>query len=289
MSAALERLKQQSEHDEQERLLSDRLEALTSRNDAVERQLTTLTRAVRDLTGYQKIMDEEVQRQLQRLLDRPSTSTSSGDVSARMERLETQQQKIAALLAEVVSALDGRRLPGATTALKQATTSLTMTAASVTDAVAQSDQLVKRAHGAAARIEKQAMSAIGDLTAASAESVAASAVEKIAAAEARAEQVLGRLDRIESRQLWTAAGAMCLALLPAATVVLGGILLVAGLVYGWEVAVTTEAATWLRVVRGLGALLGTMCSLVGLAVAVRWVAGHVSMWRCSPGAIRWRR
>lgn len=288
MSAALERLKQQSEHDEQEHI-SVRLDTLTSRSDAVEQQLTTLTRAVKDLTGHQKIMDEEVQRQLQRLLDRPSTSTSSGDVSARMERLETEQQKTSALLVDLVATLDGRRLTGATTALKQATTSLTTTAASVTEAVAQSDQLVKRAHGAAGRIEKQAASAISDLAAASAESVAASAVEKISTAEARAEKVMARVDRIESRQLWTAAGAMCLALLPAATVVIGGILLVAGIVHGWEIAVTTEAATWLRVVRGVGALLGTLCSVVGLAVAVRWVAGHVSTWKNAPGAIRWRR
>lgn len=289
MSAALERLKQKSEHDEQERGHSDLLESLTSRNDAVERQLTTLTRAVRDLTGHQKIMDEETQRQLQRLLDRPTTSTSSDDVSARLESLETEQQKTSALLVDLVGVLDGRRLTGATKALQQATTSLTTTAAWVTEQVAQSEQLVKRAHGAAARIEKQAASAISDLAAASAVSVAASAVEKISTAEARAEKVMARVDRIESRQLWTAAGAMCLALLPAATVVLGGILITAGIVYGWEIAVTTEAATWLRVVRGVGALLGTLCSLVGLAVAVRRVAGHVSTWKNSPGAIRWRR
>lgn len=288
MSAALERLKQQSAQDGQQHL-SVRLETLTSRHDAVEQQLVTLTRAVKDLTGHQKIMDEETQRQLQRLLDRSSTSMNSGDVSARIESLETEQQKISALLIDLVGVLDGRRLTGVTKALQQATTSLTTTATSVTEQVAQSDQLVKRAHGAAARIEKQASSVISDLAAASAASVAASAMEKISTAEARAEKVMARVDRIESRQLWTAAGAMSLALLPAATVVLGGIVITAGLVYGWEIAVVTEAATWLRVVRGVGALLGTLCALVGLAVAVRWVAGHISTWKNSPGAIRWRR
>ncbi len=288
MSAALDRLKQQSAQDGQQ-YLSVRLETLTSRHDAVEQQLAMLTRAVKDLTGHQKIMDEETQRQLQRLLDRPSTSMNSGDISARIESLETEQQKTSALLVDLVGVLDGRQLTGATKALQQATASLTTTATSVTEQIAQSDQLVKRAHGAAARVEKQAASAISDLAAASAASVPASAVEKISTAEARAEKVMARVDRIESRQLWTAAGAMCLALLPAATVVLGGILIAARIVYGWEIAVTTEAATWLRVVRGVGALLGTLCSLVGLAVAVRWVAGHVSTWKNSPGAIRWRR
>lgn len=288
MSAALDRLKQQSAQDGQQHL-SVRLETLTSRYDAVEQQLAMLTRAVKDLTGHQKIMDEETQRQLQRLLDRLSTSMSSGDVSARIESLETEQQKISALLVDLVGVLDGRQLTGAMKALQQATTSLTTTATSVTEQVAQSDQLVKRAHGAAARIEKQAASAISDLAAASAASVAASAIEKISTAEARAEKVMAGVDRIESRQLWTAAGAMSLALLPAATVVLGGIVITAGLVYGWEIAVVTEAATWLRVVRGVGALLGTLCALVGLAVAVRWVARHISTWKNSPGAIRWRR
>lgn len=81
--------------------------------------------------------------------------------------------------------------------------------------------------------------------------------------------------RIESRQLWNAAGAMCRALLPAATVVLGGVLTVAGVVFGWEVAMTTEAATWLRWVKGIGAVLGTGCALLGSFMAVSWVAGYV--------------
>lgn len=54
-------------------------------------------------------------------------------------------------------------------------------------------------------------------------------------------------------------------------------------------AFTTDAATWLRWVRGLGAAAGTLLALVGLVAAVRWVSVYVSTWRSTPGFVRRRR
>lgn len=66
-------------------------------------------------------------------------------------------------------------------------------------------------------------------------------------------------------------------------------LIIAGVVFGWEMAFTTDAATWLRWVRGLGAAAGTLLALVGLVAAVRWVSVYVSTWRSTPGFVRRRR
>ena len=298
MSAALERLKQQSGQAGQQQQLDspETMAVLTSILVAVEAQNSTIARLSerqKELAGFVKIMDEQQTLQMERLSNQVSISSTSGRAPQPSESVERRLSEIEKTLTEFVSALDGKQLRAAVSTLITEASRNRTDMASATDRaaeqVAASNQLVRQAVGAASRIEKQAEVAISKVTSDAAGVVAGQALEKIAAAQARAEKVLAVVSRVEARQLWTAAGAMCLALLPAATVVLGGVLVVAGVVFGWEVAVTAEAATWLRWVRGIGALLGTGCALFGLAVAVRWVAGHVGSWRTSPASIRWRR
>lgn len=302
MSAALGRLKQQSEQAGQQPLpdpSDSMMTTLTSILDVAEAQrvqLMTLTEGQKKLAAFVRVMDEQQALQLERLKEEVDrTLISSRSVSAPLlnESVESRLSEIESTLSEFLSALDGRQLrAAASTLITEASrnrTDMASATARAAEQVSAATRLVRQAQVSTTRIEKQAHAAIEQVAAASTEAVAGQVVEKIKAAEARADKVLARVDRIEARQLWSAAGAMCLTLLPAATVVVGGILIVAGLVYGWEIAVMTEAATWLRVVRGVGALLGTLCALVGLAAVVRWVAGHVSTWKVSPGSIRWRR
>lgn len=299
MSAALERLKQQNGQPPLPETSEAMLTTLTSILDVVEaqrRQLTTLTDGQKKLAGFVKAMDEQQTLQLERLresADRSSTSLPSEPTSQQTESVDSRLREIESTLSEFVAALDGKRLrEAALTLITEADrnrTNMVSATERAAEQVATSNELVKRAYGAAGRIEKQADAAIQKVAAASADDIAGRAVEKINAADARAEKVMALVSRIEGRQLWTAAGAMCLALLPAATVVLGGMLIVAGVVFGWEVAVTTDAATWLRWVKGIGAVLGTGCALVGLAVVVRWVASYVSTWTSLPKPSRWRR
>ncbi|TWP33544.1 hypothetical protein [Leekyejoonella antrihumi] len=142
-------------------------------------------------------------------------------------------------------------------------------------------------HGAVQRIQSQAAASIEQVTQTAAESAITAVTERVDSAHEKAEKVMALAAKIEARQLWTAAGALCLTLLPAATVALGGIIVVSGVVFGWQIAMTPQAATWLRVVKGIGAGLGTACALAGLAFAVRWVAGYVGQWKTtSPGRRR---
>lgn len=288
MSAALERLKQQNEHDRQ-RLLPETSDAmlttLTSILDVVEQersQLKALADGQKKLAGFVMVMEEQQTLQLENLASRVSTSPTSNVESSQIVSVENRLAEIETTLSEFVTALDGRQLREAATKLiteaSRNRTGMTSAVERAAEQVSESTELVNRAHGAASRIEVKATAAIQEVTGAAADAAATKVSEKVDAAQARAEKVMALVSKVEARQVWSAAGAMCLVLLPAATVVLGGILIVAGVVFGWEVALSTEAATWLRWVRGIGAVLGTVLAVVGLVAAVRWVAGHVSEW-----------
>lgn len=301
MSAALERLKQKSEPGPSSQQPDDleEMRILTSILDVVEeqhRQLTTLTERQKKLAGFMKVMDEQQSLQMERLtqvVGRASTSQPSEPTLQQLENFGSRLSEIDSTLTEFVGALDGKRLREAvstiTTEASRNRTAMASATEQATAQVAASTELVKQVHGVAGRIEKQASAVIEKVTAASADAAAEQVVEKVRTLEARTDKVMAVVSRLEGRQLWTAAGAMCLALLPAAAVVLGGIILVAGVVHGWEVAVTTEAATWLRWVKGLGAVLGTGCALFGLFITVRWVAGYVNTWKTTPHSIRWHK
>lgn len=291
MSAALERLKQQTGPDGSQPPpgTSDPvLTTLVSILDAVEtqgRQLKGLTDAQKELAGFVSVMDEQQTLQTDRLMEvmqHASTSLPSGPTSQPSESVESRLSEIESTLSEFVSALNGKQLrQAASTLITEASrnrTAMVSATERVAEQLAISTELVKGVHGTAGRIEAQATDAIQTVTGAAAEATTTKVSEQVSSAEAKAEKLLALVARVEGRQLWSAAGAMCLALLPAATVVLGGILIVVGVVSGWEVAISTEAATWLRWVRGSGAVLGTVLALVGLTAAVRWVAGHVSQW-----------
>lgn len=298
MSAALERLKQQTVPDEQRQQPDspESMEVLTSILAAVEAQNAAIARLgerQKELAGFVKVMDEQHTLQMERLSSQLPISPPSATAPLPSENVASRLSEIERTLTEFVTALDGRQLHKAvSTLITEASMNRTDMASATERAaeqVAASNQLVKQAHGAVARIEKQAGAAIRKVTTDAADAASDQVVEKIRAAEVRAEKVLAVVDRVESRQLWSAAGAMCLALLPAATVVLGGVLIVAGVVFGWEAAVATDVPTWLRWVRGLGAAAGTVCALLGLVAAVRWVAGYVSMWSSLPALVRRRR
>lgn len=228
MSAALERLKQQNAHDEQQERLDspETIEVLTSILSAVEAQnakITQLTERQKELAGFVRVMDEQQVLQLEQLANRLSISSPSANALHQTENVEQRLNEIEMTLTEFVGALDGKQLRAAVSTLTMEASRNRTDMASATERaaaqVADSNQLVKQAHGAAARIEKQAVAAIRKVTTDAADLASGQVREKIQAAEVRAEKVLAVGDRVEARQLWTAAGAMGLALLPAATVV----------------------------------------------------------------------
>ena len=96
---------------------------------------------------------------------------------------------------------------------------------------------------------------------------------------------------LAARQLWSAAAAMCLVLLPVAVVVAGLWMGIAGLITGVQWALDVDGSVWLGIGRWLVVGAGLAGAGYGLFASVRWVAGLVETWkgRGMPKWPRWRK
>lgn len=96
--------------------------------------------------------------------------------------------------------------------------------------------------------------------------------------------------KLEARQLWSAAAAMCLALLPVLVVVAGLWMGIAGLITGAQWALDVDGSVWLGIGRWLVVTVGLAAAGYGLFASVRWVVGLVETWkgRGMPKWPRWR-
>ena len=67
----------------------------------------------------------------------------------------------------------------------------------------------------------------------------------------RAERIIAATAKLEARQLWSAATAMCLVLLPVAVVIAGLWMGIAGLIMGVQWALDVDGSVWLGIGRWL--------------------------------------
>ena len=105
----------------------------------------------------------------------------------------------------------------------------------------------------------------------------------------RAERIIAATAKLEVRQLWSAAAAMCLVLLPVVVVVAGLWMGIAGLITGVQWAL--DVSVWLGIGRWLVVGTGLAGAGYGVFASVRWVAGLVETWkgRGMPKWPRWRK
>ena len=117
------------------------------------------------------------------------------------------------------------------------------------------------------------------------------ATAKIDAANEPAEKIIATTAKLEARQLWSAAAAMCLALLPVVVVIAGLWMGIAGLIAGAEWALDVDGSVWLGIGRWLVIAAGLAAAGYGVFASVRWVAGLVETWkgRGMPTWPNWRR
>lgn len=267
------------------------LETLVSKHAAVEQQLTTLTKAVRDLTGHQKIMDEELTKRI----DRASISQPSASTSPQIASVESRLTEIEQTLTEFVQSLDGKRLSAASQSLiAEAQKNHAATASAIDGLKAQAaanQKLVSQVGGAVQRIEKRTeervQKAVGQVAGKAGQVVTA----HLDTSNERAERIMQATAKLEARQLWSAAAAMCLVLLPVAVVVAGLWMGIAGLITGAQWALEVDGSVWLGIGRWLVVAVGLAGAGYGLFASVRWAAGLVETWRGRgmPKWPRWRK
>lgn len=292
MSAALDRLKQQNEPEQSQQQLGspETMELLTSILAAVEAQNTriaTLTEQQKKLAGFVKVMDEETTRRLERITAPASTSSPSSDVSARIASIEIRQNEIASTLGEFAQSLNGESLNAASRSLvAEAQKNRAATASAIEGLKAQAaanQKLVSQVGGVVQRVEKAVEQVAG--------AASATMTASLDASNARAERIIAATAKLEARQLWSAAAAMCLVLLPVAVVVAGLWMGIAGLITGVQWALDVDGSVWLGIGRWLVVGAGLAGAGYGLFASVRWVAGLVETWkgRGMPKWPRWRK
>ncbi|HIW92423.1 MAG TPA: hypothetical protein H9870_12290 [Candidatus Corynebacterium avicola] len=152
-------------------------------------------------------------------------------------------------------------------------------------------EFVSRVGGAVQRIEKRTEERVEKAVEQVAGEAAATMTANLDASNDRAEKVTAATAKIEARQLWSAAAAMCLALLPVAVVVAGVWMAVAGLITGAQWALDVEGSVWLGIGRWLAVAVGLAGAGYALFASVRWVAALVETWRGAgmPKWPHWRR
>ena len=293
MNAALDRLKQQNEPEQSQQQLGspETMELLTSILAAVEAQNTriaTLTEQQKKLAGFVKVMDEETTRRLERITAPASTSSPSSDVSARIA-------SIASTLDEFAQSLNGESLNAASRSLvAEAQKNRAATASAIEGLKAQvtaNQKLVSQVGGAVQRIEKRTEERVEKAVEQVAGEASATMTASLDASNARAERIIAATAKLEARQLWSAAAAMCLVLLPVAVVVAGLWMGIAGLITGVQWALDVDGSVWLGIGRWLVVGAGLAGAGYGLFASVRWVAGLVETWkgRGMPKWPRWRK
>lgn len=295
MSAALDRLKQQNAQDEQRQQLGspETTETLNSILAAVEAQNARLDRLAeqqKKLAGFVKGMDEEMSKRN----DRASTSQPSVSTSSQIESVASRLSEIESTLSEFAQSLDGKRLQSASQSLiAEAQKNHAATTSAVEQLKAQAEAnraLVSRVGGAVQRIEKRTEERVEKAVEQVAGEASATMTANLDASNERAERIIDATAKVEARQLWSAAAAMCLALLPVVVVVAGLWMGIAGLITGAQWALGVDGSVWLGIGRWLVVAVGLAGAGYGLFASIRWAAGLVETWkgRGMPKWPRWR-
>ena len=300
MSAALDRLKQQNAQSGSQQQLDspETMEALTSILAAVEAQNARLDRLAeqqKKLAGFVKVMDEETTRRLERITASASTSSPSSDASARIASIESRLNEIASTLGEFAQSLNGESLNAASQSLvAEAQRNHAATASAIEGLKAQAaanQKLVSQVGGAVQRIEKRTEERVVKAVEQVAGEASATIAANLDASNERAERIIAATAKLEARQIWSAAAAMCLALLPVVVVVAGLWMGIAGLITGAQWALDVDGSVWLGIGRWLVIAAGLAAAGYGVFASVRWVAGLVETWkgRGMPTWPNWRR
>ncbi|QQM68408.1 hypothetical protein JG540_07125 [Actinomyces weissii] len=145
---------------------------------------------------------------------------------------------------------------------------------------AANQKLVSQVGGVVQRVEKAVEQVAGE--------AAATMTANLYASNERAERIIAATAKLEARQLWSAAAAMCLALLPVVVVVAGLWMGIVGLITGAQWALDVDGSVWLGVGRWLVVIVGLAGAGYGLFASVRWVASLVETWR-GRGMSKWPR
>nr|WP_240688655.1 hypothetical protein [Brevibacterium sp. S22] len=194
-----------------------------------------------------------------------------------------------------MQSLDGKRLSAASQSLiAEAQKNHAATASAIEGLQAQAganQKLVSQVGGAVQRMEKRTEERVQRAVEQVAGEASAAMTANLDASNERAERIMQATAKLEARQLWSAAAAMCLALLPVLVVVAGLWMGIAGIITGTQWALDVDGGVWLGIGRWIVVAVGLAGASYGLFASVRWAVGLVETWkdRGMPKWPTWRR
>lgn len=250
------------------------------------------TKAVNGLKAYmQVVIEETVRDEVKRAL--PPTSLPSGSTSWQNVRIENRLSEIEKTLAEFSQSLDGKSFSAASQSLVlEAQRNRQAQASAIERLQVQADAnkvLVSNAEAAIQRIDQRAAQQIEEAVGQIAGEASQVVTTSLAAANERAELIMAGTARLAGRQLWSAAAAMFLTLLPVATIVAGIWMAIAGIFTGVQWATDVDGSVWLGIGRWLAVVCGLSAAAYGLYAGVRWTTCLVAAWKGAgmPQRPRW--
>lgn len=252
------------------------------------------TKAVNGLKAYlQIVIEETVKDELQKAL--PTTSQPFAGISPQVASIGYRLSEIEKRLIDFSRNLDGKNFSDASKSLILETQRNRQGMVSAIERLQlQADEnkaFISSATVALQRMEKHASEqiekAVGQIVGEASQIVTA----RLAAANERAEVIMAGTARLADRQLWSAAAAMSLALLPVATVVAGIWMVIAGLFTGLQWASDVDGSVWLGIGRWLAVACGLSAAAYGLFAGTKWTASLVATWKGAgmPQWPRWRK
>jgi hypothetical protein len=252
------------------------------------------TKALNGLKAYlQIVIEETVKDELQKAL--PPTSQPFASMSPQIASVGYRLSEIEKTLIDFSRSLDGKNFSAASKSLILATQRNRQGMVSAIERFQlQADEnraFISSAAVALHRFEQRAgqqiEKAVGQVAGEASQVVTA----RLAAANERAELIMAGTARLADRQLWSAAAAMFLTLLPVAIVVAGSWMVIAGLFTGLQWASNVDGSVWLGIGRWLAVVCGLSAVGYGLFAGARWTTSLVAAWQGAgmPQWSRWRK
>lgn len=268
---------------------SEVLETLRSQQSQMgqlEQRLVEVTEALNRLTAQtpqglesklsalDRMLNNVQQNLQQKPQPQPSDTGGLEPVQSRLSEIE----KTLELLSETLS---GEGLRAATQELAKVTRTASSdskaAAAAAQRAAAQAEELT----AAAVAMRGEAVEAVKVATVAASKTAQKHYDTYETAKARRVKELTTAAEKLEAKQLWTAAGAFALALMPLAAVLLGAVVIVAGVLWSWEIgtAAAEDYGAIRRLVAIIMVILFSLAALFGLLWSWRWAADTMEGWR----------
>ncbi|MDH3010662.1 relaxase/mobilization nuclease domain-containing protein [Gordonia alkanivorans] len=254
------------------------LRELVTRQARVEEHVAGLTATINNLIEKQGSDTRSLSGRLTMMERRQPSTPPPSSAASGIEPVRQRLDEIERTLSVLADSVSGNDLRSATKALS----------AETKGATSASKQAAADARKAADAAEKAAGAVDGVRAAAAKEiRVVANAVVNKAekamdngekAKAARVERLVATADKVAARRYWDALGALVLAMVPAAAILMSWTVLVGGVFYAWEL-VTTDGSAPELISKGLLFVLAVGAALWGLWHSLVLVYGVVSDWR----------